>query len=154
MLEDREPSVKAAKQMASTLQKTVDPREQKGIQNQISQLDQRFDMLKNNAGNRLDTLEQVVNIAKEFQDVQDPVATWLDSVEKKFASLEPTAMDTESIENIITSLNVSRMLTLSHLQTILVQSKTMNGRVHWSYLVVKQFKCLSDVFVIWRIKIP
>ncbi|OWF34915.1 Dystonin [Mizuhopecten yessoensis] len=104
MLDDREPSVKSAKQVGTNLQKNVDPREQKGIQNQIAQLQQRYDTLKHNAGNRLDTLEQVVTLAKEFQETQDPLASWLDTMEKKFASLEPSAMDTEGIENIVSSL--------------------------------------------------
>jgi len=123
MLEDREPSVKSAKQTAASLQKNVDPREQKGIQNQISQLEQRFDTLKNNAGNRLGTLEEVVALAKEFQDVQDPLASWLDSMEKKFASLEPSAMDTEGIENIITSLQVRNVFNLSVLKYFSHSSK-------------------------------
>ena len=37
----------------------------------------------------------------------------------------------------IVSLTFVECLTLSPLHTVLVQSRTMNGRVHWSYLVLK-----------------
>lgn len=106
MLDDRESSVKSAKQLAENLQKNLDPREQKAIQNQSSQLQQRWDVLRQNAANRLDKLEDTVSLARDYQEVRDPLIQWLDVAEKKFASLEPSAMDTEGIENIITSLKV------------------------------------------------
>jgi hypothetical protein len=48
----------------------------------------------------------MVGLTKDYQEVRDPLTQWLDLTEKKFASLEPSVMDTEGIENIITSLQV------------------------------------------------
>jgi hypothetical protein len=45
MLDDRESSVKSAKQLADNLLKNLDSREQKAIQNQSAQLQQRWDVL-------------------------------------------------------------------------------------------------------------
>lgn len=110
MLDDRESSVKSAKQLADNLLKNLDSREQKAIQNQSAQLQQRWDVLRQNAANRLDKLEDVVGLARDYQEVRDPLCQWLDMTEKKFAALEPSAMDTEGIENIITSLKVSKII--------------------------------------------
>lgn len=106
MLDDRESSVKSAKQLADNLLKNLDSREQKAIQNQSAQLQQRWDVLRQNAANRLEKLEDMVGLTKDYQEVRDPLTQWLDLTEKKFASLEPSVMDTEGIENIITSLQV------------------------------------------------
>lgn len=110
MLDDRESSVKSAKQLADNLLKNLDSREQKAIQNQSSQLQQRWDVLRQNAANRLEKLEDMVGLSKDYQEVRDPLTQWLDLTEKKFAALEPSAMDTEGIENIITSLQVQVFL--------------------------------------------
>ena len=104
MLDDRNPSVKSVKDSGETLQKNLKPQEKKAIQNQISQLDKRWDGINSSAQDRAKTLENIMGIAQEFQDSREPLITWLDGVEKKFTSLEPSAMDVEGIENIIGSL--------------------------------------------------
>ena len=104
MLDDRNPSVKSVKDSGETLQKNLKPQEKKAIQNQISQLDKRWDALNTSAQDRAKTLENIMGIAQEFQDKREPLITWLDGVEKKFTSLEPSAMDVDGIENIIGSL--------------------------------------------------
>ena len=104
MLDDRNPSVKSVKDSGETLQKNLKPQEKKAIQNQIAQLDKRWEALNTSAQERAKTLENIMGIAQEFQDKREPLITWLDGVEKKFTSLEPSAMDVDGIENIIGSL--------------------------------------------------
>ena len=104
MLDDRAPSVKSVQDSGDTLQKNLEARERQAIQNQIAQLDKRWDELNSKAQDRSKTLEDIVEVAQTFQEIRDPLAAWLDQSEKKFASLEPTAMDADGIENIITSL--------------------------------------------------
>ena len=104
MLEDRNPSVKSVKDSGETLQKNLKPKEKKVIENQISQLDKRWDALNSSAQDRAKTLENIMGIAQEFQDLREPLITWLDWVEKKFTGLEPSAMDVDGIENIIGAL--------------------------------------------------
>lgn len=106
MLEDRSPSVKSAKNAAESLMRGLNPQEQKGIQNQVAQLDRRWETVCATSRDRLDFLEEMLGLSKDFQDLHEPLTSWLDSTEKKFASLEPSAMDTQGIENIITALKV------------------------------------------------
>lgn len=106
MLEDRSPSVKSAKNAAESLMRGLNPQEQKGIQNQVAQLDRRWETVCATSRDRLDILEEMLGLSKDFQDLHEPLTSWLDSTEKKFASLEPSAMDTQGIENIITALKV------------------------------------------------
>lgn len=104
MLDDRAPSVKSVKDSGETLQQNLESRERQAIQSQIGLLDKRWDELNYRAGQRSKILEDIVGIAQEFQEVREPLIAWLDAAEKKFAGLEPTAMDVDSIENIIKSL--------------------------------------------------
>lgn len=104
MLDDRAPSVKSVKDSGENLQKTLESRERKAIETQISQLDRRWDELNYQAGQRSKVLEDIIGIAQEFQEVREPLIAWLDLAEKRFASLEPTAMDSNEIENIIKGL--------------------------------------------------
>ena len=105
MLDDRSPSVKSVKESGETLQKNLESRERKAIEDQISQLDKRWSELNFRAEQRSKTLENIVGIAQEFQEVREPLVAWLDTAEKKFASLEPTTMDSVNIEGIIKSLD-------------------------------------------------
>lgn len=105
MLDDRSPSVKSVKDSGETLQKNLEARERKAIQDQIAQLDKRWSELNFRAEQRSKTLENIVGIAQNFQEVREPLVAWLDTAEKKFASLEPTTMDVSSIESIIKSLD-------------------------------------------------
>lgn len=109
MLEDRSPSVKSAKNAAESLMRGLNPQEQKGIQNQVAQLDRRWETVCATSRDRLDILEEMLGLSKDFQDLHEPLTSWLDSTEKKFASLEPSAMDTQGIENIITALKVGNL---------------------------------------------
>ena len=104
MLDDRYPSVKSVKDSGETLQKNLQPQEKKAIQNQIAQLDKRWEALNSNAQERAKTLENIMGIAQEFQDAREPLISWLDGAEKKFAGLEPSAMDVDGIVNIINAL--------------------------------------------------
>ncbi|KAK3581860.1 hypothetical protein CHS0354_032763 [Potamilus streckersoni] len=104
MLEDRASGVKSVKDSGKSLQKNLDPREQKGIQNQIAQLDQRWEALNSNATERLKALESIITVAQDFQEVRDPLVSWVETMEKKFSGLEPSALDAAGIENTIKSL--------------------------------------------------
>ena len=106
MLEDRSPSVKSAKNAAESLMRGLNAQEQKGIQNQVAQLDRRWEAVCSTSRDRLDVLEEMMALSKDFQDLHEPLTAWLDTTERKFASLEPSAMDTQGIENIITALQV------------------------------------------------
>lgn len=104
MLDDRNPGVKSVEDSGETLQKNLKPQEQRAIQNQIAQLDKRWEALNESAQERTKTLENIMGIAQEFQDCREPLIAWLDGAEKKFTGLEPSAMSVAGIENIISNL--------------------------------------------------
>ncbi|XP_046365486.2 microtubule-actin cross-linking factor 1, isoforms 1/2/3/5-like isoform X11 [Haliotis rufescens] len=104
MLEDRWPSVNNLKDTADTLQSTVDPKEKKKIQKQMGDLDARWGALAKKAGERMGMLEDVVNLAKDFQGITEPLTSWLTEGEKKFAQLEPKALDAEGIKKLVKEL--------------------------------------------------
>lgn len=79
MLEDRSPSVKSAKNAAESLMRGLNPQEQKGIQNQVAQLDRRWETVCATSRDRLDILEEMLGLSKDFQDLHEPLTSWLDS---------------------------------------------------------------------------
>ncbi|KAH3699000.1 hypothetical protein DPMN_073946 [Dreissena polymorpha] len=104
MLDDRAPNVKSVKESGETLQLNLEAKERQAIKNQTAQLDKRWSDLNFRAEQRSQTLENIVSIAQEFQEVREPLVGWLDGAEKRFASLEPSTMDADNIEKIIKDL--------------------------------------------------
>ena len=104
MLDDRAPSVKSVKDSGATLQANLEARERQAIQEQTAQLDRRWSELNFRAEQRSQTLENIVGVAQNFQEVREPLVAWLDAAEKRFAGLEPSSMDADNIEGIIKSL--------------------------------------------------
>lgn len=135
MLEDRSPSVKSAKNAAESLMRGLNPQEQKGIQNQVAQLDRRWETVCATSRDRLDILEEMLGLSKDFQDLHEPLTSWLDSTEKKFASLEPSAMDTQGIENIITALKVGNSSYFFLVLNFLLLSVVCTGTYTYIFLL-------------------
>ena len=50
------------------------------------------------------TLEEMAELARQFQEIHEPLAVWLDLSDKKFNSLEPKSADAEGIEKLIGEL--------------------------------------------------
>ncbi|XP_041359579.1 microtubule-actin cross-linking factor 1, isoforms 1/2/3/5-like isoform X10 [Gigantopelta aegis] len=104
MLVDRAPSVQSVQESAAKLESNLDPAEKRKAQNQMKELASRWDALNKKGSDRMNTLEEVLVLAKDFQDIHDPMLTWLDEKEKKFASLEPKTLDTEGIKKLVKDL--------------------------------------------------
>ena len=99
--------MKSVQESAAKLESNLDAAEKHKTQNQMKELAARWDALNTKSSDRMHTLEEVLVIAKDFQDIHDPMLTWLDDKEKKFASLEPKTLDTDGIKKLVKDLKVS-----------------------------------------------
>lgn len=90
MLEDRCPSVRSLQESGKQLLKSLDPKDKKNHEKQLTNFMQRWNTLSDNAQKRQLVLENVTGIAKQFQETQEPLLEWLEGAEKKLASLANT----------------------------------------------------------------
>ena len=106
MVSDRAPNVQAVKDSGSQLLKGKDPKERKKIEDELRQLNQRWDALTKKVSDRAAMLEEVQGLANQFTEILDPLTAWLDASDKRFAALEPQSADAEGIEKLIGELQV------------------------------------------------
>lgn len=107
---DRTPSMKAVQDSGNQLITGLDPAERKHIESELQQLNSRWEALTKRVVDRTAILEEVQGLAGEFQDVLDPLTTWLDAANKRFTALEPHSPDAEGIEHLIQELKVSFLM--------------------------------------------
>ena len=101
MLDDRQPSVDAAKEIGSQLTSQVDPSKKKQVEAQMADLVLRWYKLSEAAEKRKKQLDGLIGIAKEFHDRIEPLMEWLDQAEKKLVAMETISTEPEKIESQI-----------------------------------------------------
>lgn len=110
-MSDRSSSVLAVKESGKALISGLEPKERKKIEGELQQLDKRWEALTKRVADRAAMLEEVHGLAHEFQDIVDPLTTWLDSSDKQFAALEPQSPEAYEIERLIEELQVIDLYT-------------------------------------------
>lgn len=105
MLSDRQSSISSLYNMGQELADGSEAKERLAIEKQIKNLMGRFDNLSQSADERMNTLEQAMNVAKEFQEKIIPLAVWLEKNEKKIREMELIPTDEEKILSCIISHN-------------------------------------------------
>lgn len=111
MIDDRASSVMNVKETGEQLLSGLEGPELNRMDAELQSLDKRWTDLTGNASERMKTLEEISKLAKNFQDIHEPLAAWLEVTEKKFTSLEPKSSNAAGFEKLINNLKVS----LSHL---------------------------------------
>ncbi|XP_035657737.1 microtubule-actin cross-linking factor 1-like [Branchiostoma floridae] len=98
LVDDKKPTVDSLKQEAEQLSSIADPADREKIQQQLTDLFQRWDALTTNAADRKQKLEDILEVAKEFKDAHDPLVEWFEATERKLSSQQPIATDPAKME--------------------------------------------------------
>lgn len=101
MLFDRQNSVSSLLEMGKDIAANTDGAERDNIEQQLSDLVDRFDALTNSAQDRTEALEKALKVAKEFQDKMAPLAEWLERMERKLAAMETIPTDEDKFRKLI-----------------------------------------------------
>ena len=106
LLDDRKAGVESVEESGKKLKSSLIPKEQKEIEKQVAELQARWDNLVSSSNKRMELLEKLTGVAKDFQDCYDPLLAWLDSEENKISSIKTNAQDVDSMERSIAVLKV------------------------------------------------
>uniref|UniRef100_A0A0B7BLJ0 Dystonin n=2 Tax=Arion vulgaris TaxID=1028688 RepID=A0A0B7BLJ0_9EUPU len=98
------PSVASVQETGSQLLSGLSGKEHTKMDTELNSLDSRWTALTSNVTQRMKTLEDTSELAKIFQDIHEPLSSWLDVTDKRFASLEPKSPNAGGIEKLISDL--------------------------------------------------
>lgn len=98
MLDDRLPGIKSVQEIGSELAKRGDLAEKKQVEEQLKDLNERWDKLTQAADDRKQALEKSMELAKIFHDKLEPFVEWTDNMEKKISGMEPPATEPQKIK--------------------------------------------------------
>ncbi|CAG5121103.1 unnamed protein product, partial [Candidula unifasciata] len=102
MIDDRAASVAAVRD--SSMWSQLGEAERHQVIHELESLSQRWTAVTDSVAQRTKLLEKLSDVARQYQDVQEPVLAWLEQADKKFASLEPKSPDPGAIGQIIVEL--------------------------------------------------
>ncbi|XP_076173653.1 dystonin-like protein short stop isoform X29 [Ptiloglossa arizonensis] len=102
MLTDRQVSISSLYTMGQEMAAGVDPKERNMIEEQLEKVLDRFQNIMDEAIERMDALEQAMEVAKLFQNKLTPLAIWLDQTEKRVRDMELVPTDEEKIQQRVT----------------------------------------------------
>lgn len=105
-MDDRKAGVESVEESGKKLKSSLIPKEQKEIEKQVAELQARWDNLVSSSNKRMELLEKLTGVAKDFQDYYDPLLAWLDSEENKISSIKTNAQDVDSMEKSTAVLKV------------------------------------------------
>ncbi|XP_078616915.1 microtubule-actin cross-linking factor 1, isoforms 6/7-like isoform X3 [Branchiostoma floridae x Branchiostoma japonicum] len=98
LVDDKKPKVDSLKQEAKQLSSIADPGDRRNIQQQLTDLFQRWDALTINTADRKQKLEDILEAAKDFKDAFDPLVEWVEATERKLSSQQPITTDPAKME--------------------------------------------------------
>ena len=101
MLTDRADSIRTVQAIGAELLKAADEGERHQIEEELSDLMDRWDKLREAAQDRHNALEDAMVVAREFHDKQDPFLEWLEEAERRSASMDHVGTDVGKIEEQI-----------------------------------------------------
>nr|XP_006813086.1 PREDICTED: dystonin isoform X1 [Saccoglossus kowalevskii] len=94
-------SVDSVKDMGEKVMASMDTDEKETIREQLDDLQTRWDALNDLADKRRKNLEELMDVAKAFQDKMDPLTEWIEKTEKTLSSHDPVGSTPEKIEEQI-----------------------------------------------------
>lgn len=80
------------------------------LRKDLHDLNQRFEMLRAGAAQRVSTMNEALRLAKQFRDHYEPALAWLDGAEKRVSGLESVGIEPAQIQEDIDEHKVSAFL--------------------------------------------
>ncbi|XP_074600372.1 dystonin-like protein short stop isoform X2 [Brevipalpus obovatus] len=101
LLLDRQSSMTSLAAMGQELMKNLDAKERAQVERQLENLMSRFEKLMRNANERMNVLESILPVAKEFVERISPLQEWLDVSERRLLSMMTVPTDDSRIKQRI-----------------------------------------------------
>merc|ERR1719367_1888020 len=101
LLGDRKSAIDALLKTGAEIAQTADPTERRRIEGEMSNLKTRYADLNKKCQDRMDLLEDAMQMAKEYQDKLGPLEKWLDITEKKVKDMEVVPTEEDQIQKRI-----------------------------------------------------
>jgi len=101
LLGDRKGAIDSLIKMGKEIAASADPSERKNIEAEIIQVEKKYEDLNKKCRDRMDLLEDAMQLAKDYQDKLGPLEKWLDQAEKKVKEMETVPTDEDKIQKRI-----------------------------------------------------
>merc|ERR1719367_2005777 len=101
LLGDRKSAIDALLKTGAEIAATADPSEKRRIEGEMNSLKTRYQDLNKKCADRMDLLEDAMQMAKEYQDKLGPLEKWLDITEKKVKDMEVVPTEEDQIQKRI-----------------------------------------------------
>ena len=101
LINDRKGAVANLVKTGQEIAANADPAERRRIENEIGQLQDRYETLNVKCADRMALLEDAMKMAKEYADKIGPIEKWLDKTEKKIKEMETVPTEEDQIQKRI-----------------------------------------------------
>lgn len=117
MLIDRQSSINSLSDLGNELMKKLDSSDRNALERKLNDILRRYEALCSGAQDRLNQLEQVVPLAREFAERLAKAQDWLDGAERKLQSLMTVPTDQDRIRKRIADHRALHQEILGHKKT-------------------------------------
>jgi len=101
VLGDRKGGIDSLVKMGKEIAASAEPAEKRRIEGEIAQIENRYKDLNKKCSDRMDLLEEAMQMAKEYHDKLGPLEKWLDLTEKKIKDMEVVPTEEDQIQKRI-----------------------------------------------------
>ena len=101
LLNDRNKAIESLIKTGKEIAASADPAERRKIESDINNLENRYADLNKKCADRMNLLEEAMQMAKEYQDKLGPLEKWLDKTEKKVKEMEVVPTEEDQIQRRI-----------------------------------------------------
>lgn len=101
LLGDRKSAIDALLKTGAEIAATADPSEKRRIEGEMNNIQTKYSDLNKKCQDRMDLLEDAMQMAKEYQDNLGPLEKWLDLTEKKVKDMEVVPTEEDQIQKRI-----------------------------------------------------
>merc|ERR1719188_1512758 len=101
LLNDRNKAIESLIKTGREIAASADPSERRKIESDISNLENRYADLNKKCADRMNLLEEAMQMAKEYQDKLGPLEKWLDKTEKRVKEMEVVPTEEDQIQRRI-----------------------------------------------------
>ena len=98
---DKKGNIDSLIKMGREIAASADPAEKRRIEGEIGQMENRFKDLNKKCSDRMELLEEAMQMAKEYHDKLGPLEKWLDVTEKKVKDMEVVPTEEDQIQRRI-----------------------------------------------------
>lgn len=88
LIDDKKPSIEAFQQMTDRMQQLSDDSERHQTQDQLVQIEQRYESLTSTVRDRKDQLKEALDLAVQWSEHLQPFQSWLETAEKRLQKLD------------------------------------------------------------------